>query len=186
MIARGGSIQAYANLEQSLCMLFCFLLQTTPQLGGIIFFKLNNARNRNTIIIDLTKKRGFTEHLQFVKDMISFIRPLDQTRNEIVHWTTSININTDEQGYTSQAMLVPPNIWSMSQASKIEFYDMAIFASKCDFISRLMTMFYMHIAKVSQLAEPWPKIFLSPIVYPPPSDHPLAPTPIEPEPQPQS
>jgi hypothetical protein len=57
LVERAKSIDRYAEVEQSLCRLFSNLMGTTADLGGIVFFRIGNARSRNLIIEQLLEKR---------------------------------------------------------------------------------------------------------------------------------
>ncbi len=54
---RARAIQAYASVEQALSMLFSYLLGTSPDYGGIVFFRLTNTHSRNSILDQLLTKR---------------------------------------------------------------------------------------------------------------------------------
>ena len=55
-ILRGKAIQAFAGLEQSLCLLFRYVTDTTPDVAGIIFFKIVNASTLHYILDKLLEK----------------------------------------------------------------------------------------------------------------------------------
>ncbi|MBZ0218057.1 MAG: hypothetical protein K8F25_15985, partial [Fimbriimonadaceae bacterium] len=92
-IARSSAIQQYATLEQSLCQLFSSLLGTPQNLGAIVFFKITAARYRLEIIEKLIKKTGKTEYLEFWGGVQSECNKLDNTRNNIIHWNISTDLN---------------------------------------------------------------------------------------------
>ena len=57
LVWRARAIEAYAKVEQSLNMLFAHLLGTTPEISGIVFFRLTSTHGRNWIIEALLEKR---------------------------------------------------------------------------------------------------------------------------------
>lgn len=189
MLARGSAIQAYANLEQSLCFLFSSFLGTTPELASFVFYKINNARARNTIMLDLFKRQyHLKKHEVFIKSALQFIRPLDQSRNEIVHWHALGKTSTSETGVTTEVMLAPPNFWVTTKAgtshAKFDLDSLVEFSQKCNFISEILMMFFSEISPLFDLKTPksaaWQQIFLEPVVHPAPIGHPLAQKSIEP------
>jgi hypothetical protein len=183
MLARGSAIQAYANVEQSLCFLFSNFLGTTPELASFVFYKINNTRSRNTIMLDLFKRQyHLKKHEVFMKSALQFIRPLDQNRNEIVHWHALGRTTTSEAGVTTEVMLAPPNFWVMTKdANSHAKFDLDLlgeFSEKCNFISEILMMFFSEISPLFDLKTPksaaWQQIFLEPVVHPAPIGHPLA------------
>jgi hypothetical protein len=190
MLARGVSIQAYAGVEQSLCFLFSRFLGTTPELASFVFYKINNSRARNTIMIDLLKRQHeLRQHLEFMKSAIKFIQPLDQNRNEIVHWHALSNTVTSVTGKTTEVMLAPPNFWTTpikgsAPYDKFTVESLNEFTEKCHFISKILMMFFTDISPLftpkGSTPPAWQKIFLEPVVYPAPTGHPLAQTPTGP------
>jgi hypothetical protein len=120
---------------------------------------------------------------------LGFIRGLDQRRNEIVHWhvVNKIDLSLPHEE-ASRLSLSPPAGWDTQSTASINEKELAEFASKCDFASRLVTMFSIlnteHAGQVAE--EPWRSIFQQPIDYPPPDTHPLSPNYKAPEAPPQS
>lgn len=186
LLQRSNALQQYSNLESSLCSLFAFLLQTPPEFAGIVFFRITSSRYRNLIIEDLLKKRGFTDYKKFWAGVDKLLRKLDQRRNEIVHWTVADNLHLSDAGTTyTGSVLTPPNIYSGVSSNTYSLETLADFCRETDFVSRLVVMFWAHLSH-QPLPPPWPEIFQQPPTYPPPSDHPLSPTPKAPEPPPKA
>lgn len=189
MLARAQAIQAYANLEQSLFMVFTGLLMVPPEAAGAIFFNVVNTRSRNDIVGKLLKQRHGSTYNVFWNSLVSLLRnEIDRKRNEIVHWHVANEIKIGSDGGTSVHTLNPPNFWSRSaDKPKITTEDMLVFVEKCGFISRHLNMFHVHL--LGKLPpSPWPEVFQQAIAYPPPDTHPFSPNYKEPEvapPQPQ-
>jgi hypothetical protein len=186
-IARANAIQAYANVEQSLSMLFSHLLGTTMQKAGVVFFRITNSHSRNTIISSLlTLQYGnsfdaFWHGQNHQPGMLTLVRQLDSRRNEIVHWHVSDNVHLDGETQMRHQTLNPPNFWAQSGAS-ITVADLVEFCRKADFVQRSLTFFWitMHNPSLDNpLPEnallPWRDIFSRPVSYPPQDTHPLSP-----------
>jgi hypothetical protein len=62
---RGLAIQAYANLEQSLCRLFGLFAGVTPDVAGVIFFKITSVRVIEEIVDKLLRKKHGTTYAAF-------------------------------------------------------------------------------------------------------------------------
>lgn len=169
---RGRAIHAYANLEQSLYRLFCLLTGMSADIGGIVFFKITNAQARNKIIEKLFQKKHGTNFNLFRNSLLERLRPIDQHRNELVHWNTVMELTSQGHGLT----LLPPAGWTPDSPS----YDSSTFVAfieKCNFYWRLLNMFTLITSPAASLGtldtRPWLEIFSRPITYPPPADHPL-------------
>ena len=83
---RGRAIQAYAKLEQALCLIFATLCDMPPDVAGIIFFRIVNAGTLHSILERLMKKKHGTTYSSFWGSFLDAIRGTSQRRNEIVHW----------------------------------------------------------------------------------------------------
>jgi hypothetical protein len=106
---RGKAVQAYANLEQSLCSLFGALAGvTTWEIGAIIFFRIANSHARNRIIEQLFKKKFGDRFNLFRNSLLADLTPIDQERNEIVHWNVVNIVGTDEAGETTARVVLKP------------------------------------------------------------------------------
>ena len=93
LVSRAVAIQAYAQLELSLSMLFSLWLGTPPDIGGLVFFRITSKHSINRILRDLKTKRLQDEYNLFWNSLLSFVQTLDHRRNEIVHWHTANNID---------------------------------------------------------------------------------------------
>ena len=143
--ARGHAIQAYANLEQSLCSLFAYFTGIERSVAGIIFFKITAARSRDSILEKLLKEKHGTKYTVFWNSITKLLGQLADERNHIVHWN-AIPVFSDS-GFTSME-LMPPNALSSvdSNTPRIDTAGLAEFIRKCDFVCRLCNIFGMHIA----------------------------------------
>ena len=142
---RGNAIQAYAILEQSLCMLFANLAGMENAIAGIIFFRITSTQVRNTIIEKLFSRKFGSEFNLFRNSLIVQIRPIDINRNEVVHWNVASNVLIeDDNKVTVTLSLIPPNFWDRSDHSPSKSTeDLLAFIHKCDFYSRLINSFYV-------------------------------------------
>jgi len=190
VLSRATAIQAYANIESALCTLFSRLLGIAEDTAGVVFYRITNARYRNKILQELQEKRCGDTHAKFWNSFESFVRRLDQRRNEIVHWHVVQDLDLSKpHPEVASWNLRPPAGWLLGSPAVISDKEMVEFIQQCEFISRLTNMFGMIIVQGKGSEDsraPWLKIFQQPIVYPPPEGHPLYPRPKEPSPRPQS
>jgi hypothetical protein len=182
--ARGQAIQSYASLEQSLCSIFANFASIKEDVAAIIFFKITSAGARDAILEKLLKKQHGTKYSIFWNSVTSLIRQITQERNEIVHW----NVNIDIGDVGAEVVLRPPTFWEPNSPVKT-IANLNDFRVKCSFIGRLCNMFRSfltpeHAALLKGQQHPWTEIFQQPVVYPPPSTHPLCQTTPTPENQP--
>ncbi len=153
---RGKALQKYADLEQSLLFLFSILTGMTPDVAGIIFYKLTAARVRNKILDKLVRKYHGADYGTFFNSFDSFIGILSERRNNIVHWTTVCDpecTDLSQHGFTQKA-LVPLNTWEvmdkviksmgtsaplgfMDATEKITVHDFLDFSARCHFAADL-------------------------------------------------
>ena len=193
---RARAIQAYADVEFNLSMLFAGLLQTPIDYAGIVFFRLTNTHSRNAIFESLLKKRHGTKFEAYWhgtpntphrKGLFSLIRQLDQRRNEIVHWHTVNHIHLGDGGeQTSYLDLAPPNAWAFkTDQPRMGVTELQEFCAKADFVARSIGSFFAltsgTIPADSDSAKTWLDIFQQPCTYPPPDTHRLSPNYKEPE-----
>jgi hypothetical protein len=176
---RGHAAQSYAGLEQSLCNLFAILSDTAPEVAGIIFFRIASADARNKIIEKLFRRKFGDNFSLFRNSLLTLLRPINQKRNEIVHWSAVSSISGgDESGnYSVRVSLRPPGFaYNLENSEEIDTEDLLQFMAKCSFFTRLLSIFSI-IAR-DQMPEDdkksWLDIFRQPIVYPPPVGHPLS------------
>jgi hypothetical protein len=189
--ARGHAIQSYANLEQSLCRLFVLVSGTTPDVAGVIFFKITSTAYRDKMLARLVEKKYGNKYEAFWESLGKLIAQITQRRNEIVHWSVAMTI--DAARGTQIPTLVLPNIYDWLLTDKAEppitTEGLIEFKIKCDTITRLCNMFQMihkHSHWPAELMKTWLDIFQKPVVYPMPEGHPLFQKKPKPESQPPS
>lgn len=177
---RGKAVQSYASLEQSLCQLFALLAGTTDEVASIIFFKIP-AGARNRILEKLFHRKFPNDFALFRNSLIKLLQPLDNERNEIVHWNVITNVIGDDQGRaTVSVSLRPPGfVHNVTNAPEKDTFSLLKFMEKCGFFARLLNMFRFVMTTDSdhfsqEDKSQWLAIFAQPIVYPPPAGHPLS------------
>ena len=139
---RANAIQAYANLEMSLTILFANLLGIPIDIAGLVLFRITNTHARNRILSDLHSKKQGTKYDLFWNSLLSFIRALDQRRNEIVHWhvVNTVNLALDHKD-AARLSLAPPTGWATQSPASIAEKELQDFIRRCEFASRLINMF---------------------------------------------
>ena len=187
---RAKAIEAYADVEFNMSMLFSGLLQTPIDYGGIVFFRLTNTSSRNSIFETLLKKRHGDQYQVYwhgipntpnKRGLFTLIRQLDQRRNEIVHWHTVSHIHLGEKGeQTSYLDMAPPTAWAFkTEQPKMGVKELQEFCDKADFVARSIGSFFAHtsgaIPADSPSAKTWRDVLQQRCTYPPPEDHPLSP-----------
>jgi hypothetical protein len=182
---RGYAIQAYATLEQGLCILFSNLAGIDFDTAAIIFFRITNTSSRNSILEKLFQKRMGDSYSLFRNSLIAQLRPIDIERNAIVHWNTVTDIGDDENGDPKvSTCLTTPYIYTLNaNAPRKGTDDLVDFIEKCTFYSRLIDAFCLYgteeykkfnVPEMDSVARAWRDIFQQAIVYPPPKAHPLS------------
>lgn len=173
--ARGKAIQAYATLEQSLCMLMSDLADMSRESALTIFFKITSYGSRNSIIEKLIKTKHDQKFNLFWNSYLKELHKIDVARNEIVHWLSVANLALDVNGN----LLVGVNLAHPSNMhpKTIEEYktpsDLLLFADKCFTFSLLCNCFVMETSPPPNHAPrgAWLQIFQQPLIYPLPADH---------------
>lgn len=169
-VGRGTAIQNYAALEHSLCFLMAYLMGTSVQVSSIVFFRIINTRSRTKILSDLVRLK-IPQYQDYWKSMFKLLRSIDETRNKIVHWTAVTKIDPP----AIRLSLRPPDFWNGENATEIGVQELMVFANTCNFIQQSVNVFNLAIFQggVPNQAS-WLEVFQQPVVYPPPSHHPLA------------
>jgi hypothetical protein len=189
---RGAAVQAYGTVEQALSGLCAFLLDTVDrEAAGIVFFRLTSTHRRNEAIELLLKKKFGSRFDAFwhglpgspgkpkTSGLMALIRQLDETRNQIVHWTAVVNLTgPDDQGrLLREDALQPPNIWAItSPPRQLKVADVVEFTWKASFVARSINMFVIYPKIPEHVRNTWHDVFQQPCTYPPEESHPLAPT----------
>lgn len=189
LIWRARAIDAYASVEQSLCLLFGNLLGSPQEFAAVVFYRLTNTHSRNIIIESLIEKRYDTKYQAYWhgipntpnrKGLMSLARQLDQRRNEIVHWHTVTHYQSDNNDIQfASVCLMKPDFWTHAfDSQKIETAELIDFVGKADFVSRSI---YSFTTKALGAFRPspdstqtWLDIFQQPCTYPPSDNHPLS------------
>jgi hypothetical protein len=187
---RGKAIEAYAHVEHGLLNLFSSFAGIKPDVASVVFFRITNPRVLGEILNTLLEKKYPKGYSTFWNSLDKTIRDLSETRNRVVHWVVSIY--ADKNGYKGIG-LVPQDFFNKRPGAKstVKTDDLVDFIAKCDFVWNLCNMFTMFLDPevtphwTPEEQQTWRDIFQQPVVYPPPSTHPLFPTPKESEIQPQ-
>lgn len=140
---RGKAINSYAILESSLCLLMTTLSGTPPGVGATIFYRIASARARNDILTKLVKKRHGAKFNIWLNSFIKAVGQLDQTRNEIVHWHSVVDVYVDEKGQTVTGLsFMPPNFWDADgNTPRHTSATLVEFMTKCDYAARTCNIF---------------------------------------------
>jgi hypothetical protein len=178
---RAMAIQSYALFEQALGDLFAGLSDTNPIVAGIIFFRLN-ASTRSPILEKLFRHKFHSQYNLFRNSLIKALRPLEGERNEIVHWNVTNQITPNDDGtMTGTLYLEAPSLWTPDEnVRRWGIDDLRAFQPKCAFFAGVVRMFSSIVIYRREFygfppnfSDAWRDIFQQPLVYPPPTDHPL-------------
>ena len=176
---RGKAIQSYANLEQGLARLFSALAGTTQQIGSTIFFRIASTDTRRNLIDKLFQQKYNQQYNLFRNSLVKQLKPLDNERNEIVHWNVVNNVAADESGKTtSRLVLMPPATWTFSNTASKDADQMIAFSKKCEFYAALSGFFPVIVMDgfterpiADADKKPWLDAYSKSIEYPPPVGH---------------
>ena len=187
-IVRSKAIDEYASYEKSLFYLFAHLLGVQFDYAGVPFFRLNNAPTRLIILEKLLRKRHGDKYITFWNSLAKILRPFDDERNRVVHWSVHVQLNVGRGSEVIGIWLAPPDFWDrMSDPTATLTLDgLGEFIAKCDFFSRLISVFFVVLRGDTNIPAAWPGIFQQPLIYPPPDTHPLSLNYKAPETPPQS
>lgn len=191
LVWRARTIEKYAQVEQALSMLFADLLGTTPEIAGIVFFRITSAHSRNIIIQDLLVSRYGKTYEPYwhgipetpnKRGLMNLIKRLDQTRNEIVHWHTATTVSVENGKAKSVVTLIKPNVWAFkSESPQITVQNMEDFFALANFVDRSIVIFTMTatdaLPEDSPAKTTWREICQRPCTFPIPDTHPLSPKP---------
>lgn len=185
ILARSNAIDAYANLENWLCLLLARLLGVEAKVAGIIFYRIANTRSRLAVLEAILKEMHGHDYSVFWNSLVREMKKIDETRNQIVHWhihTITIGDYIPTEPRKIATMLVPPNIHAMGDNTPmIGETEMNAFIERAEFVGALISYFQAYLG--GGIPEPilgsWRKIFHEPMTYPPPASHPLSQNPRE-------
>jgi hypothetical protein len=166
---RGKAVQAYANLEQALCILMGSLSDVHPKVSGIIFFKIVSTGARTSILEKLLHNKFDTKYNLFWNSFVKLLKQVDGIRNEIVHWNAVVT--ADIKG-SVELTLMPPNIFGSNPNTPSHNVDGILeFINKCNYLTRLGSMFNMILFPPKDWSEEdqkiWRDLYQQPIEYPP-------------------
>lgn len=181
VLARAHAIDAYARLENWLCLLLARLLGVDAKIAGIIIYRIANARSRLAVLEALIKESHGREYSTFWNSLARELKKVDDTRNQIVHWhtqTVAIGEHIPTEPRKTKTVLVPANVHARDDNTPVLGEDeINAFIKHADFIGQLIAHFQAYLG--GQYPEPLRstlrQIFHEPIVYPPPVSHPLSP-----------
>jgi hypothetical protein len=173
LVARGQAIDAYAGLEKSLSFLLATFAETSLSIASVILFRIG-AHPRNLILDELRSTRFGDQYENYYVSLMKLIRQLDQARNQIIHWHTTISLSTD----TASVGLSRPSTWfEFKDTAPLTINEINQFTIKCSFVSRSINLFVPllqgTLQKDPNAHATWHEICQKPIIYPPPKDHPL-------------
>jgi hypothetical protein len=193
---RALAINAYASLEAALCRNFGYLMGTKLDLAEIVFYSITNTHSRNRILDELITKKFGSEYepswngvpgTHNKRGLFTYIRQLDQRRNEIVHWHVTMDFAATNPMDARYSLMKPAAYAVLERAtSTISIPEFQAFIAKADFIAYFANMFSI-IAREDDFPE-LPSLrdmFRQPVSYPPPDTSPLSPNYKEPQPPPQ-
>jgi hypothetical protein len=167
---RGNAFNAYAGLELALLTAMIRFADMEPEVASIIFYRVNNTRQRNSII-DQLKKRAWKDRASlFWNSTIKELNKIDQERNELAHWHVRMERRQEEPDkFVGSFVLQPPNIYT-SGPSRTEA-DLHQFIGRCEYLSALIHMFVNALYYTPDLfaQSPWRERFQQALVYPPQS-----------------
>lgn len=176
-LLRGLAIEVYASVEHSLCSLMSRLTGMTPEITGIIFFKITSADVRDKIIERLLKVKKGDEFNPFWNSVQKMLKDLANKRNNIVHWSA---IHEEKSDGTTSTWLTPgPSIFTFDwDTTTFKPSEVVEFSYKCNFLSALINIFADMLGGIrGQVPETlwlkWNAIIREPVMYPPSETHPL-------------
>lgn len=189
LVARANAFSAYSSFENSLCESFAKLTGMDRDVAGLIFYKINNYRTRDTIIEKLIRRRFNKVYNASWSSIFRLSKQLSDRRNELAHWQERASVSIEDGilniDVADDVVLVPPNMWWQSENTPTRsINDIFETANALDYLGRTIGMFNLLLMDGLLISEhvisgrldavnTWHKRFLEPIPYPPPEDHPL-------------
>lgn len=202
---RGAAINAYAEMEQSLCRILAALLGNADwQLAAIVFYNIPSGRLRNVIMSELLAKRHGTTYADYwngipktpnKQGLLRIIQQLDDTRNHIVHWHVATKIGEVKGSRIALSRPATVPLIHDESTRSITIAELVDFIKKAEFVQRDLNLFAMFAGgdpgndpndPYAWRVDSWRAIFQQPAFYPPLDSHPLSPNYTEPETPPQS
>jgi len=172
LVARAQAIQAFANLEQALCALFALVGDMTNRTAATIFFRISAFGSRRKIIDELFRQKFKDRPITaFMASLQRGLAPVEQERNEIVHWT----VVNHQRNHSVSISLRPPVFWSRAldpeRGDSKDANRLKLFKDKCHFWEIACLKFIDAVNANSGLDQPerasWLDIFQKSLAYPP-------------------
>ncbi len=131
-IARAEAINAYANFEHHLAMLFEALLGAGSQKAFAVFAAVINGRARMAMIERLLHLSHGDKYDVFFNSLNKKLQGLDTTRNRIVHWLAQQAYRGEEPFKPETDILLTehPNIYAPGKLYK---HELEYFSKQADF-----------------------------------------------------
>lgn len=171
LLARARAIDAYAGVEHALSNLFSALIDVDQDIGTLVFYRVVNTRSRNEMMQDLITRVHGATYKRYWDSMFRFITKLDTQRNRIVHWHVA-GIQEPALSHPKHFFFEDGGIPEVRLAEIHDFIERAIFVRKSVSVFWLMDTYAIKNPDGSLRA--WLEIFLRPLTYPIPADHPLS------------
>lgn len=183
LAARGYALDCYSSLEIEMTEALTTLTEMDDYISNIIFWRIVNSKSRLTILDEClnyrtTQTPALSVLCPFWNSVLSRIRALDQSRNNIIHWTHAAkHLGPD---IVPQPVIIKPG-YRKQTSQEYSVNDVLAFSDNCYSARRGLGYFlhaYQHIRQGLQI-EPQSSlgICLSPIPDQPQSNHPLFRTP---------
>jgi len=178
-LARAKAIQSYADVEQVLCELFCYLSDTNPAVAGTIYFKITTSRTRLDILDRLMRLKHKSTYNLFVNSVIKMAGVIEKNRNAIIHWNMLGVGGEGTKGHPEfrEMALFPPNFWTIDENTpSYTINHLNDFKAQCDFL-RMAVRYFVDMLNNREILGRAPidaAIFQQALEYPPPATHPLA------------
>ena len=164
-MALGQLVAAWANIEQELCMLMCFLLRCAPWHGTTAFYAIVNNKARIDVMRNLgTHMIGQTQFQGQLNDLLNRVSKLADNRNSYVHkiWSVSRDGNdvylTENIGFPAKA-----------QARKVHAAEMREITAKIMQLTKDLRFFTVSYGRAYPIEtkDPIPEALLGKFQQPP-------------------
>ena len=173
---RGQAVHAFGNLEQQLIWLFAAFMNVNIQYANSVFLKIYNASVQRNMLSRLCELRCEPEYTTFFNSYLNIVGHVTEKRDRIVHWAAAV-VEKDDKFVRWQLMYPDYTDSTSTNARRAPLVndDLKNFIHKCEFLSRLGSHFHTWIAHPEHRGEhqSWRDIFVQPVIYPPPNNHPL-------------
>jgi hypothetical protein len=168
-ILRSEAIDAYANLEKGLSLLFARSLRTKQKYGTLIVSRIVNTRARNQIIQAVIDDVTNEQLKTFTNSLFKLIGEADSARNHVVHWHVV-------QKNSGEIVLKTPDVFRgypfEDSGEEVDDRGLSDFRWKSLFLTAAISLLQTYVS-ASEARASLPDIFQRPLSYPPAPDHPL-------------